>query len=327
MKKIKVAPGTIALFLGISLLNNINGGARLNTEYAIQEITTNNLFNDDNDIDVLSSLDYNQNITTEEKNKIYRLQDLINENPYLDKLSAFYALENLKIEYNSPRPSNMKDNVVASYTLDNDTINVYGSMENTTDDVLLHEVVHALFFNKKTINLPQYFREGMTELLVDEYISSNPYIEDISYPFEVNMIKILCELVGEDKVLQAFSLGDMNIIKNELIKNTSEEYTDEFLNNLDNVFISYENDRQIDNDKFNQITSYLDSYFNMIKENNDTKKYNNYLYYRGIMQLFNSDYPIELYNIYIDNYTYPKEIYFSQKLKNNLANYYVKKLN
>lgn len=324
-RNFRIAPGTIAIFLGISIFNSINSSSdiNINKNNTIPNITISNIFDlkDEKDVDVLSSLNENNNITGEEKNKIRLLSDMIDENPYLDRRQAAHALKKLKIEYNCQRPENLNSTVKATYSNTDYTIRVYDSKESTSDEILLHETVHALFLNYKTVDLPNYFVEGMTELLVNEYISNHPYYEYSTYPYEIMMVKILCELVGEDNVLKTYSTGNMDIIKDKLETIGGTEKTDKFLNNINQIFIDYQAGKTINEVQYNEVLSYLDSYFVYLNENGNEESYNNYLYFRNIISLINTINPNQEYYNYIfyDDDCLDKA-YFSKKLKNNTYN-------
>lgn len=162
---------------------------------------------------VLNAVRENRHLNKEEKEFFYRYIDLIKDNPYLDKERAYGSLLNFDI-LRMNRPETVNDDVTADYVFPDRDIRLF------TDDLekksLAHEGIHCLFVNEKTSCLPEFFREGMTELLSNEYFSDDPYIELESYPYEICAVRMLCELTSPDTVLKAFSLGDMSYIAEEI---------------------------------------------------------------------------------------------------------------
>ena len=164
---------------------------------------------------MLYSIFDNSNLSATEKNTFYGYYSIILDNPYLNREEAYRSLSKVKVDY-SDRDSSVAENVQGEYEFNGYTIHVYD--KTYTNSVLLHEGVHCLFTNKNTAGLPTYFNEGMTELLVNEYFSFDPFYEGVHYPYEVAYVKMLSELVGSDTVLKAFSTGDFSLISNAVQK-------------------------------------------------------------------------------------------------------------
>lgn len=258
----------------------------------------------------------NEHLSKKEKEVIYSLKDLMSENEYLNTLIAKAALSTVKVEYDCPLRSGLEENVLAAYFDIPHKIEVYGPKNYTRDEVLTHEFIHCIYTRTPLASTPSYFIEGMTELLNNEYISNDPYAEVNSYPFEIASVKILCELIGSDNVLKAYSKGNISIIKDNLERIGGTERTEKFLTNLNSIFESYEANKDINEEELKQVITYLDSYFIYLKDNeNGLDQYNNYLYYRGIIQCMTSEEPISDYLIYLAENGILNKPYFSEKLK------------
>lgn len=265
---------------------------------------------------ILVAIINNEHLSKQEKEVIYSLKDLMSENEYLNTLIAKAALSTVKVEYDCPLRSGLEENVLAAYFDIPHKIEVYGPKNYTRDEVLTHEFIHCIYTRTPLTSTPSYFIEGMTELLNNEYISNDPYAEVNSYPFEIASVKILCELIGSDNVLKAYSKGNISIIKDNLERIGGTERTEKFLTNLNSIFESYEANKDINEEEFKQVITYLDSYFIYLKDNeNGLDQYNNYLYYRGIIQCMTREEPISDYLIYLAENGILNKPYFSEKLK------------
>ncbi len=257
----------------------------------------------------------NDNLSLKEKNIAYTLKDIISENEFLNTNMARNALSKLDVEYDCEANEYMGDNVLASYNNVTHIINVYGSETETKDDTLTHELIHCVYTRQPFETTPTYFVEGMTELLNNEYLSDNPYIEVHSYSFEITAVKIFCELIGSNRVLEAYSQGDFSIISDSLEEIGGTERTEKFLNNINDIFKSRSANKKIDEEKFNQVITYLDSYFTYLKDNEKgQEQYNNYLYYRGIIKCMSSENSIDDYLLYLSENGALYKPYFAKKL-------------
>ena len=257
----------------------------------------------------------NDNLSFKEKNIAYTLKDMINENEFLNANIARSSLSKLDVEYDCEVNKNLGDNVLASYNNVTHIIKVYGKEVETSDATITHELIHCIYTRQAYETTPTYFVEGMTELLNNEYLSDNPYVEVHSYPFEITAVKIFCELVGSDNVLKAYSTGDFSSISANLEKIGGTENTKKFINNLTDVFEARSSNKEIDEDKFNQVITYLDSYFTYLKDNkNGEEQYDNYIYYRGIMECMISETSIDDYYTYLSEKGALYKPYFAKKL-------------
>ena len=161
----------------------------------------------------------NDCLSEDEKNIFYGFIDIIKDNPYINREEAYHSLRNVDVLYKC-RPYYYDKTVQGAYSYERESIGIFEEDENHM--ILKHEGIHTIFCSEKTAGLPRYFKEGMTELLVNEYFESKPFVELVNYPFEIAGVKILCEVTSPDTVLKAFSLGDMDIIAQDIAAFTGD---------------------------------------------------------------------------------------------------------
>lgn len=254
----------------------------------------------------------NNNLNNKEKELIYNLTDVVDDNKNIDKVSIYNVLKNLDIEYTT-RPESYDESVYAIYSYKENKIYIFGNENELNLKIILHELIHTLFTNEKTINLPKYIIEGVTQLLTDEYFSSIPFIEKNTYPFDVTMIKILCEMVGSEKVLEAYTTGNMDIILEELNKSEPEEMNKQFLNDINIVFNHFSDKLEIPEGTYNEMINYMDNYFRY-KFSKNPDMLNLYNYYKNGLNLMISENPYDNYSCYIIDNGYYKKAYFCEEL-------------
>jgi len=259
----------------------------------------------------------NANLTDEEKAIVYGFTDLITDNPYLDRKEAYKSLRNVDIIY-PDRGDNVPESTLGTYNYIEELIRIFEDNQNR--DTTIHELIHCLYTNKKTAGLPNYLGEGMAELLSNEYFSSTPFIELGSYPFEIVMVKQLCEMVGSDAVLKAYSTGDMDIILDELSKTISREESEQFLTNVKLVFDDYRKNSCLTTKDYMNVLDYIDKYYEAttpllkIPTPEEIEREKLYHYYRDILKLMaKDDSTVQYYYYLIDNGIEAKP-YFSKKL-------------
>ena len=270
---------------------------------------------DDNAL-VLNAAVENENLTDEEKEIIYNYVDLLNDNPYLDKDAAYDNLRNLEIEYDED--ADYGEDVMGVYMGGfDDKIEII--KDDSERGTISHELVHCIYGDKNFKKNPKFFNEGRTELLTNEYFSSNPFVETTSYLYEIHMVKILCEIVGEDKVLEAYSKEDIGIVERELTKKTQLSNPEELIESMSNISDAIQAGTKVSEEDVNNVQVLLSTYF----ENNvdeDSIEYEMYLYNSEMMQLALDKHPqvSYLYNE-VSKGIYTK-VYFSKKLKEKYPN-------
>lgn len=276
--------------------------------------------NEASDYYIFDAVVKNKNLTDEEKQLFYKCFDLIKDNPYLNKEEAYKSLLNVDIVYKN-RPVSMNKSIQAVYIYSLENIGVFE--DDSVHRALMHEIIHCIYSNEKTANLPSFFREGMTELLANEYFEANPFCETNSYMFEISAIKMLCEITSADTVLKAFSYGDMGIIADEMetTSGCSREEAMECFDALEKI-LSAERDKNgriidrsvLDNKFLTTFGECIDA-----KYSSDSLSKYSYIYNKILFSNIFSDNP---YNDYVEDvmeYGYDFKAYFSTGLKKSLA--------
>ena len=277
----------------------------------ISDVVGEEISKDDNSF-VLGAIIKNPDLDEEEKEIFYEYVDLLDDNPYLIKSTAYNNLYKLDIIYDENAKKDYGEEVMGVYIQGDNEITI---MEETEDkDIVRHEIIHCIYSQNYYETLPRFFNEGMTELLTNEYFNEKPFIEETSYPYEITMVKILCELVGSDIVLETYSKEDMTILEKALEEKVGLSNPEEFIKYIDEVMTSLEEAKEIDIELVDDIIGALDKYY---KENydKDSIEYEMYKYNTKILSYLKSEKPYTAYefSIFLDGY-YVKP-YFSNKLK------------
>lgn len=217
--------------------NIFNGNELDLSNSEIEEIKNNLLTELENNIDfvnfeglsedmyfLLNAVYENDKLNEEEKRMLYELIYIILDNQFIDKENSYYTLRNLEYCAVEGNMEVSNSNVIARYRPASNTIEY--NERNVSSIIISHENIHALFENYKFFSLfPSFLNEGVTELLNREYFGSDPFSYDngeddekisFVYSYELAEVKILCELVGSSKVLEAYSMKDMSCIYDAL---------------------------------------------------------------------------------------------------------------
>ena len=299
-----------------------NKGLKISEEEAeqlftiLEEETGKDNLDNERDLVLLGAID-NPNLTDEEKETIFKLIDLIEEMPYIDKKMAYANLKELEVTYNNK----IVNNNLGIYDYKGNKIII--NLDFDEKDVLLHELIHSLFVNEDTYHIPKYFREGVTELLEDEYFSKEPYWESTSYPYEIAMVKILCDMVGSDTVLKAYATGDMKLIENELAIYMGKDKAKTYMKNVKDMFDYFETVNTTTMEYMSTFLEDTNEYFAkkypFSNEAKESYEYNKEL----LIKLVYSD-PGTEYGNYLQDYGYYIKPYFSKKLKEKDTKHYQK---
>lgn len=319
---------TLILYIGISTCSKSG-----TFDKALQVLDKN--FSSEKKIEMMQELEYETGISTNNnenmlllhavlkndnldewgKNILYGFDEMIKDNPYIPIRGAYKTLEDISIEY-IDRPAAYSENIYGIYSPEDNTVYMFNDNGNKNIDILKHELVHGIFNNRFFLDLPKYFIEGTTEMLVNEYFSKNPYVESKSYPYEVTMMEVLCDMIGSDKILEAYTKGDINIVVSELSKKIGMVESVNLLLNIDNIFKKFKSGNTVDKKKFDEIMNTIGTYFaNTYSDSEDDVYLQKFLYSKGLLENMLGDNPYENYLLYIEENGVYKKPYFSSKLK------------
>lgn len=271
---------------------------------------------------LLHAVAENDCLTDKEKEVFYSFIDVIKDNPYLDREEAYKSLRNVDVLYKC-RPYMYDKSIQGVYAYKYESIGIFEKDED--NKILIHEGLHAIFCNEKTDALPEYFKEGMTELLVNEYFEDKPFLELENYPLEIAGVKMLCEVTSPDVVLEAFSCGDMDIIAKDMAKITGDiEVARNALKYFDYAFLKYkgelpEDKKDLSYEKIaNECIPVFRGIVSAKYEESDRRRVS---YFYNEILVGNIFYP-ETYDSYVDDlveFGTDHKAYFSSKLKQEIA--------
>ena len=286
-----------------------------NLEEQLSAATGKKITVEDNSI-VLGAILNNENLEEKEKKLFYKVTDLLEDNPYIDKENAYKNLQDIKIIYDPT--ADYGKNIVGTYLVfKNEIVIINDNKDNTT---LFHEIIHSIYSDsQKKNNLPTFFTEGMTELLTDEYFEEKPFVEVSSYPIEIIMVKILCEMVGSDKLLETYAKNDIKVLEDELRNKLGLSAPHELIKAMDNVCAKSKSKEE--NDLNRDLNNIQGAFFNYFKDRleEDPSEYELYLYYQNLLIALKEKSTVDYLNDYLkylNNNGYYVKPYFSKKLKN-----------
>lgn len=284
---------------------------------------------------LLNAVYENEQLDNEAKDALYDLISIIEDNPYLNKKESYNTLRKLQDEFKE-RPDDVSENVLAWFIPSEVKIEYF--FDSSSPVVRLHiyhhESIHALF-NMLSKNTPSFFTEGVTELLNKEYFSKDPYAKTYCYISEMATVKLLCDLVGSDKVLEAYTKGNMEIIYDALeeITGTREDAV-VLISSLDRDFCIFnDNNLQLeftdDTEKiFKQLNQYKEAKFNSEDNRGNITNKMNFDYNMSILRFsYNEDKFLEQYKAFIDQVGIIEKAYFYDELKNRSSNQIINYIN
>lgn len=152
----------------------------------------------------------NEYLTTEEKKVLAGYIQYFIDNKYLDYEYVYNKLSSFKI---NPNDESLYENGNAGiYTRADNSITFANDSER--DYAISHEIFHAEDKSGELLSYSDYawFIEGLVCVLNYEYLNDKDNAKNIKAYF----IRLLCELVDPDILLQVRSTGNMNILINAL---------------------------------------------------------------------------------------------------------------
>ena len=170
---------------------------------------------------IMSYIDKNTRLSNEDKEFILSMNHFFEENEkYFNMSEIKKNLINLRIIYDKDNQENhkMSNRVKGYYTKAFDKITIFYSdkMDNDmiTKKVVFHEVMHAIsdkgYVSKGNLGLA--LTEGVNELMAEEYLNtySDTYNKGQTYA------RIMCELIGPEKVKESFFGNNIDMVLEEL---------------------------------------------------------------------------------------------------------------
>lgn len=271
---------------------------------------------DDNYL-ILSSIMKNDNLTDEEKRIFYNLFYVIDDNvKYLNKEELYDNWIDIDIKYLDKKKDESVDGM---YFADDNYINIYNDYDERVKN---HEGIHSIFsYSSEVKCYSRSLCEGVTELINREYCCSQPFVADNTYIYEMAYVKMLCEIVGKDKVLEAYLENDLTIISKAMSENYGTE--EESLNIL--YILEDSLDRHIEmkaggsvtlNYSFDEIKNAffeLDGYF--LNNATDLENVDGYLYNRALFFNLYTGRAHEGYLDFIKQNGVLEKVYLSSELK------------
>lgn len=222
-KVVKIGNVTIAVIIAANIsftgLKTINlDRSFLQNIEAIKDIYTT----DERDHKIIMSyIDKNTRLSNEDKEFILSMNHFFEENEeYFNMSEIKKNLINLRIIYDKDNQENhkMSNRVKGYYTKAFDKITIFYSdkMDNDiiTKKVVFHEVMHAVsdkgYVSKGNLGLA--LTEGVNELMAEEYLNtySDTYNKGQTYA------RIMCELIGPEKVKESFFGNNIDMVLEEL---------------------------------------------------------------------------------------------------------------
>ncbi len=170
---------------------------------------------------LLTAIYENKNFNDYERENLYKVYEVIKDNKYIDKQEVYARLRTVMVKRENHKKEDRRDKlfthedvwVLASYRFNLNQL-VFYDYENLADSTILHELMHILF---PCNYLSKSFSEGFAELLTLEYFPDEAQAgAETCYFQEIAYVKLLCEIIGSDKVLQIASLNDSELLEEEL---------------------------------------------------------------------------------------------------------------
>ena len=207
----------------------------------------NDLYSENFDIDRLSkNILENDDIPLEYKGIIEQFCQIVSQYEYANMDNIISNLENLKIIEHLPDDSDMLSvTTKACYRPKENTIFLNEKIKDTSNvHTFVHEMLHmcTTYIDKETNeyhylgklsfgyegplrqkggNVGRAINEGMTEMISNQI--TGIYTDSTTYFQEQLNVKRLAEVIGWDKMYEAYFNGDVSIIKESLLSIDSDE--------------------------------------------------------------------------------------------------------
>lgn len=265
---------TISNFLILNKVNEYHQNL-YNTQVEIfnplDDENIDNLTDDEINRYIYEAIDNNSNISNTDKKIIENIDEYAMDSDYIDYGELYKDLSTVRIYDFDKYIVNGNLTTIASYDETNNIINRYGNDTSRRRSDTLHEFIHSTGrFESRFLN------EGMTAIIEREYYENNNPNE--AYTRNVNTIRLLCELVGPDIVLEAFNTRNDDLLYNELAKIYGDyDYAKNTINKLDEIekYIRYCDNNLFKWEVCGKLTKGLSSYI----ENSNNKDQINLNYY------------------------------------------------
>lgn len=162
---------------------------------------------------LLEAMEQNDKITEEEFLIFEQLEGYLEDNTYMDYVDVYQTLTNLDVTYTLEQPADEIVFTLAEYYASVPEIAVYKMGWNRKSEILPHEYVHM---TGRLFDYPE-LSEGITELIAREYCTEGKLLG--YYPKNVTCVRLLCELIDPQIILEAYSTHNSNLIVEALASN------------------------------------------------------------------------------------------------------------
>lgn len=157
---------------------------------------------------IFNNLHNNPYLSEKNLNILLGLKEYYMENPYLDYNEVFQDMLTVRVY----ERYNLGSMIAGSHSEDKNIIYCYSNISSMLkyDDTIEHEAIHMTGSLEN-----QILNEGMTSLLQTEYFCNG--IQRDGYTREVLVTKALCEVIGSDTMLKAYSTENDSLIHQALL--------------------------------------------------------------------------------------------------------------
>lgn len=222
---------------------------------------------------LLHAVSENPYLSSKEKEIFYKFIEYFNDNPYINREEVYTNILNVNARFSIRSALKKDSNVLAIYLPDYRDI-IYFELFPSVDTIA-HEDGHCINDSR---NLPSCILEGMTLLISSEYFSETPFVLTQTYPYEVSFVKLLCEMIGADKMLQAYTEDKPEIIYQALDQLIGKENNaKEVIEEINWCMTYYNKSKTLTEDDYNRansaVLSFLDYVNNFEYEDKDAVQY------------------------------------------------------